>query len=229
MRPAQIGSRGCRFRVTAAAPQCRGRRFRSLSCAPWLRRVGRCRCIHAQSWLHQPRRLPDDEAARFPCVKVIGNLLQVQALPSLQETPTGRWRQMANLSEVVMSDDYGCRRARKGSMVRPVAVLAVALLAACGTASRTVALDPLVGQSDQVVEQRIGPPTRTLDEGGNQILVYEQGTVQWVPPGYQEIYLPYRGTESAGRPQNVAGRGCETRFVSQAGIVRSITFNGSSC
>jgi hypothetical protein len=120
-------------------------------------------------------------------------------------------------------------------MARAVAILVVVLLAGCsGTGTRLALLDSLVDQDEQVVVQRLGAPTRVLTEGDTRILVYEQGTISWGGPrgsgrGNTEFSLPYRGTESAGRPANVAGRGCQTQIMVQDGVVRAFALAGNSC
>ena len=86
-----------------------------------------------------------------------------------------------------------------------------------------------MGQSDQDVFEWFGLPTQALKEGSAQILVYEQGTVQWTQPRDIEFYMPYFGPSTAGRPENVTERGCQTRLIVENGIVRSFTFSGNTC
>ncbi len=86
------------------------------------------------------------------------------------------------------------------------------------------ALNPLVGQPEQMLLLTMGVPTRSYDADGVKFLAYDERRVDIIPG------TPGVGIWRAGAmPPQPIERWCETTFQVVQGTVRSVTLRGNAC
>lgn len=109
-------------------------------------------------------------------------------------------------------------------------LLAFLALAGCTNllAERQAYLGQFVGQSESVLVQRMGVPTRSYETGGVKYLAYDERRIDIIPgaPTYAPFYLGWYG---GGFPPQVIELNCETTFDVVAGTVQSFNLRGNAC
>ena len=117
-------------------------------------------------------------------------------------------------------------------MRRAILILLVSMVAGCTNqlAARQAYLNQFIGQSESVVVQQMGVPTRSIETEGVKYLAYSESRVDVVPglPAYG-WGAPYWGGYGGGIPPQVVTLSCETTFAVSNGTVQSYTLRGNAC
>ena len=109
-------------------------------------------------------------------------------------------------------------------------LVALVLLAGCvdHRAEREAIAGSFIGQSEAVLVQQAGPPTRVVEAGGKRFLVYEERRVDIVTPPYYGGWARPYGWGGA-YPAQAIEYVCETSFEISDGKVTGYGLKGNAC
>ena len=91
-----------------------------------------------------------------------------------------------------------------------------------------------VGAPESALLAQVGPPNRSYESGGLKYLTYEASSVAYMPPvapTYQTTVIGNMAYTNAygGSPGYAIPLSCQTTFLVQKQIIRSVSFKGNDC
>lgn len=119
--------------------------------------------------------------------------------------------------------------------MRALIVLASLTLTACATeANYRKVLDSWLGQSEQSLIGKWGPPQGFYETGGTRYLTYSERRDVFIPgtaPSYQTSFVgSYAYTRPVGGTSPMLlNRNCQTTFTVSNGYIASYQYQGNNC